>query len=663
MKKVKKSFQVNTQELLRVQHALKKQNAELKALHEKEIKMLKRANALKQFMFSRLQLIIESIQYSILVIDENDKIEFINELCCEQFNIEKKTTKWLGCGAKEFLIRILPSYANQNAVIERVKKFVSAKQIVLGEEVLMKNGQTFLVDFIPLIVNGRSAGRMWIHRNITERKQYEALLKQSHAQYTSIIDNMSDGFCVIDVEGNILEVNDAYCIMSGFSKADLLKKSVLDVEFFDSGEQMKKKINELIKKRSISFDGVLTCTNGEKKYVEVHATYLIEFNYVFAFFKDITQRKSTEKELIKLSKAVMQSPVSIIITDSNGHIEYANPKLLETSGYSLEELIGKTPRLLNSGYHIKEYFENMWDVILSGNDWVGEICNKRKNGQTFWENSTISPIVNEHGDITNYVNVKIDITEKKRMVEELIEAKEKAEKSDKLKSEFLSQMSHEIRTPMNALLNFTTLLKGELKKHVTAETIEYIEGINSSGQRLIRTVDLLLNVSEVLAGTYKATFLEIDLAKGILDKIKNEYLGLVEEKGLQFNLVLNSTSALITADEYSVYKIFENLIDNAVKYTAKGAVTIKVEKIDLDLKVSIEDTGIGISEEFMSNMFKPFTQEDSGYSKKYEGNGLGLTLVKKYCDLNGIGIEVESKKQIGTKFTLTFYKAKQTLRR
>lgn len=654
MKKAENLFRIKRQDLLREQYALKKQNAELKALHEKEIKKLKQVNAAKQLMFSRLQLIIESIRYSILVIDEDDKVEYINELFCEQFEIEKETTKWLGCEAEEFLIKILPCYANQNVVLERVKKFVSAKQIVLGEEVLMKNGQTFLADYIPLIVNGRPAGRMWIHRNITERKQYETLLKQSHAQYTSIIDNMSDGFCVIDVEGNILEVNDAYCVMSGFSKTELLKKSVLDVDFFDPGEQMKKKINELIKIGSLSFDGILIRTNGERKYVEVHATYLKELNYVLAFLKDITQRKSSEIELIKLSKAVMQSPVSILITDSNGNIEYANPKFSETSGYSLEELIGKTPRLLNSGCHTKEYFENMWDVILSGNDWVGEICNKRKNGQTFWESSTISPIVNEHGDITNYVNVKIDITEKKRMVEELIEAKEKAEKSDKLKSEFLSQMSHEIRTPMNALLNFTNLLRGELKKNLTAETIEYIEGINSSGQRLIRTVDLLLNVSEVLAGTYKVTFLEIDLVKEILDKIKNEYLGLAKEKGLQFNLVLNSSNSQITADEYSIYKIFENLIDNAVKYTTEGAVTIKVEKNNFDLKVSIEDTGIGISEEFMSNMFKPFTQEDSGYSKKYEGNGLGLTLVKKYCDLNGIEIEVKSRKQIGTKFTLTF---------
>jgi PAS domain S-box-containing protein len=656
MKKMNKT----KEELLSELKTLKHENSSLKAMHKKELLERKQSEDARCCLIKRLQLMFSSLNYSIIVVDENNRVEFINEMFCEQFELVKDTGKWIGYKSEDFIHLILPLYANPKITFEYIKKILADNQQVIGEEILMKDGRTYLADFIPLTVDGQSSGRMWVHCNITERKQYEELLKLSHERYTALIETTIDGFMAIDLEGNILEINESYCKMSGYSREQLLKMNMIDVEYSDSVNMIKKRIKEIMNKGSTRFEIIHKCANGSLIDLEVQAISLKEQKSIFNFFNNITMRKRTEEELSKQSCAIVQSPVSIIITDPEGNIEYANPKFVETSGYSSEQLIGKNPRILNSGYHTKEYYEDMWNTILSGKDWSGEVCNMDINGNLYWESSRISPIVNSNGDITNYVQIKMDITEKKKMVEELIKTKEKAFQSDKLKSEFLAHISHEIRSPMSTIINYARIIKEELESTMTPELREYLDGINSAGQRLIRTIDLFVNVSEMIVGTYKASFEEFDLIGEIIDKIRDSYTSLIKDTGLQINYIQNITEAVISGDKYSIYQIFANLVDNAIKFSKEGTITIKIDKDKnrKEIKVTIEDTGIGISEEFMSQMFQTFTQEDNGYSKNYEGNGLGLSLVKKYCDLNNITIAVESRKNIGTKFTLTFFQYK-----
>ena len=255
---------------------------------------------------------------------------------------------------------------------------------------------------------------------------------------------------------------------------------------------------------------------------------------------------------------------------------------------------------------------------------------------------------------------------------ELLEAKEKVEQSDKLKSEFLRQMSLEMRTPTNAVLSFTNLLREEMLEKITPDLLEYFNGIDSAGQALIRTVDLILNISEMQVSTNKPFFGEFDLLKEIISKIINEEKKIIENKGLKFNFFSAIPEAVIVGDQYSIYQIFVNLLGNAIKYTKKGNISISISKVEQGINVVIEDTGIGISEEFMEMMYHPVMQDGSESSIRHEENNLGFTLVKKYCDLNGIGlalvkkycdmngivITVDSKKVIGTKFTLVFNRTK-----
>lgn len=247
----------------------------------------------------------------------------------------------------------------------------------------------------------------------------------------------------------------------------------------------------------------------------------------------------------------------------------------------------------------------------------------------------------------------LERTEKLReTINELNIAKEKAEQSDKLKTHFLTQISHEIRTPLNGILTSLSILKMELEDRGIDDLITDFERINSSSERIIRTVELILNMSEVQLGTYVLKPENVNVNLIINDTIRN-YEHKVKSKGIllnkDFKFELNTV-----ADKYSLEQIILNVIDNAYKFTDAGYINISIENEDSKPVLKICDSGIGISEDYMPNIYKPFSQEDNGYTRIYEGNGLGLPLSKKYCELNNIDIVINSKKNEGTCVKLVF---------
>ena len=241
---------------------------------------------------------------------------------------------------------------------------------------------------------------------------------------------------------------------------------------------------------------------------------------------------------------------------------------------------------------------------------------------------------------------------------ELLLVKERERKSDNLKMEFLAQVSHELRTPTNTILSLLQMIKEMFPNDFSSKSdfLYAMEIIDTSSKRLVRTIDLLLNTSLVLTETYEVTMEKIDLVIDILNHLIPEFSILADKKGITLHLHRNSSNPLIWGDKYSLSEIFRNLLDNAIKYTEKGRIDIFVEDTDNNVVATIKDTGIGISKEFMEKIFRPFMQESSGYTRKYEGNGLGLTLVKKYCEINHASISAESQKAEGSKFTVVFPK-------
>ncbi len=239
----------------------------------------------------------------------------------------------------------------------------------------------------------------------------------------------------------------------------------------------------------------------------------------------------------------------------------------------------------------------------------------------------------------------------------LIKAKEEAEQASRLKTEFLAQMSHEIRSPINTILSFTSLMKDDLESILPEEYRDFFSSISNAGGRITRTIDMILDLSEIQTGTYETKMMIFDLVEEVLKAMVVEYKNPASKKGLTIDLVNNSKHSLIYADQYMVSQVFQNLIDNAIKYSQKGSVTVKVsDGIENELIVEVVDTGIGIGEEFVGNLFEPFRQEEQGYSRRYDGSGLGLALVKRYCELNNSSISVQSKKGEGSVFRVVFQK-------
>jgi signal transduction histidine kinase len=213
-------------------------------------------------------------------------------------------------------------------------------------------------------------------------------------------------------------------------------------------------------------------------------------------------------------------------------------------------------------------------------------------------------------------------------------------------------MSHEIRSPLNAVLNFHYLIKEETKDILNDNLESSFEAIESASHRVVRTIDMILNMSELQLGTYELTLREMNVVES-LNKLVKEYGKTAQRKNIDLRTSIELDNPIISTDDYAFNQIFANLIDNAVKYTEKGYININAKGHNNNIVIEIEDSGTGISEDFLPYLFEPFSQEEQGYSRKFEGSGLGTALIKKYCDIIGADISVRSEKGKGSIFTIT----------
>jgi PAS domain S-box-containing protein len=493
--------------------------------------------------------------------------------------------------------------------------------------------------------------------------------KEEHAKgkilFESVFEASPIPAVIYSPEGIRTRVNAAWESFFNTSRNTALFVNIFDFHRSDNcdicsqiREVFKGKILEL---PFLEFDLSLFGFSSEKRWMGL-SMYPIydsknELQHVVAYFMDLRKMKENTTELLKLTECIRQSPVSIVITDIAGRIEYVNPWFEKLTQYSSGEVLGENPRILKSGLMPASTYEDLWATIKDGKMWHRDLLNKKKNGELIWERTSISPVRNELGEIINYVAIKEDITEQKRLQDELLEAKKKAEQSDKLKSSFLANVTHEIRTPMNAIVGFSNFLVEEDLDPDTRK--EFSEHIKINGDTLLNLIDDIMDISLIEAGEIKIRKLKTNIYP-LLQEIMNglnEKNERIDKKHISFHLQADDLEKTeVFTDPNRLRQILANLLGNAFKYTQEGEVRLlcKLES-DHVLNFEIKDTGVGIPKEQQELIFKPFTHFDHEFVSLHGGTGLGLSITKDLIQLLGGEISVESEVGKGSCFRFSIY--------
>lgn len=310
-----------------------------------------------------------------------------------------------------------------------------------------------------------------------------------------------------------------------------------------------------------------------------------------------------------------------------------SPSMQTTGELSREVANQKIEAALNG---ISQFFE--WDLLTT----KGEIINTEISLNKIYleDKYLIQAIVR-------------NITERKQYEQQLIVAKIEAEKADRIKSEFLAQISHEIRTPLHIILSNLSIIKEVLEENETKDIFKYIEYAKNASNRMTRTIELIIKMAEIQGGAYTPSFSSFNLLNDVLRDLATEFAILSEQKNLSLELIELTDEAVVYCDKNSMINILSNLIDNAIKFTSTGKVEVVVDNFDDDfLLLKVNDTGRGISKEYLPNIFDAFSQEEQGINRTFDGNGLGLAIAKRYCDNNGIKILIDTEKGKGSTFSL-----------
>ncbi|MBI4389415.1 MAG: PAS domain S-box protein [Nitrospinae bacterium] len=525
-----------------------------------------------------------------------------------------------------------------------------------------------------------------------QRKQTEINLAKSEYRYRTLVETAPDIIFQLDERKTVTYINSAIDKL-GYSPAEMIGRPIaefisveedselLRIATKRKGERATKGLETRFKCRKggflwheiaislVSLDSFgiwrsdFTPSNGsEDRFLGTHCVA-----------RDISERKRMEDQLVIFSRAVEQSPAPIMIASPDGDIEYVNPSFLKSCGYSREELVGKNPRILKSGKHPPEFYRNLWDTILSGETWLGEFYNKRKNGEIIQELQSISPITDSQGKITHFLSVKIDDPGRKKAEENLKRYARELERSNAELQDFAFIASHDLQEPLRKISVFGDRLLQMTSSLPEPQMKDFIERMQGASLRMQKLIDGLLLYSRV--ATKAQPFKPTDLNKvvaGVLSDLEvriNNARACVETQPLP----------AVEADEGQMHQLFLNLITNALKFHKTNEapqVCISCRRLspgaDLDLdsissgperdrqtggglpateavwEITVRDRGIGFEEKKLSRILKPFERLHG--RSEYEGIGMGLAICNKIAAYHGGRLTARSRPGEGASF-------------
>lgn len=621
-------------------------------LYEKEIHTQK----------SLFHTILNKLPIDIFIKDKEGRYVFVNQHMAQ--TLDMLPVEILGKADFEVFNE---ETASRLAIAE--KKVWKNKKLVSGEEKLSYKGNTMHVLSGKIIVQTDEEAPLLLGYfiDITGRAKAEEELRAQETFIRQVLDTGPNLIFVKDLEGNFLMVNQATADLFGMEKEELLFQNNYQVHTQGEENEHFRKIDRQVIEQGITIElqEPFTRSNGETLWFHTikKPLYLKDGSVqVLGMSQDITDQRRTLEKLknseLKYRQLVECAGDMIYGCDHKGYFIYANPVSCHVLGYHEDQLLGRhysefvVPEYIPilEAFYQKQYQERIPDTYIEFKGITGR-------GEMIWVGQSVHMLM--EGDmLKGFQTVARNITERKKVENELIHAKQEAEKSMRAKEQFMSVMSHEIRTPLNAVIGLTHLL---LEENPLPEQIEQLQAIKFSADNLMVIINDILDFSKIESG--KINFEQIDFEtisvfKGIQQSLNFK----AEEKNLRllFNIDKH-IPAKLCGDPVRLNQILLNLVSNAIKFTEKGYVEVKARVIKQQAKgvtveFSVSDTGIGIETDKLTAIFESFTQASSETTRKYGGTGLGLTITKRLIELQGGSIKVSSKLGMGSTFAfdLTF---------
>ena len=543
------------------------------------------------------------------------------------------------------------------------KKMVKSGYVSNEElNLIKKDGTPFIGSISSVAVkdkNGKVKYYDGIVENITERKRVEAALRESEARNKAIVAALPDIIFRMDADGRFVDVavNDPNLLLIPPEK--VLGKKARKILPPDLAELTEIKIRETLRTGQMQVFEYDLGLGNEIRNFEARMVTCSE-NEVMSIIRDNTERKRAEealKERERFHRGLLDDMVSFVaVLKPDGEVIFVNNTPLKVGGFELEDVVGQ--KFYNCAWwthsdEVRQTVKKYIEQCACGETLIHDIQIQTTDGSLMWIEYSMHPYFDKNGSVIYLIPEGRDITERKQAEEEREQALQEARQANKVKDLFLANMSHEIRTPLNSILGFAEIIEQHFKGRMDEEENEYFQIVNSSGQRLINTVHDILDISRIEAGVFPDNPRVVRLATPI-ESIFKEFRPVAGTKNLEFTYDNQIDDGAVKVDEACIVKAVSNLVDNAIKFTEEGQIKILLNEQNSKYVLAISDTGIGIGADYLNQLYDAFSQESTGYTKKYQGLGLGLSIAKSCLDMNDVQITVESKQGVGTTFNLTF---------
>ena len=483
-------------------------------------------------------------------------------------------------------------------------------------------------------------------------------ISRSEKRYRDLFNFGQALICTHDKFGIVLSVNPAICKVLGFTEDELIGRNISALLSPDAKHDFQINYLDVINKQGVA-DGLFSIItkSGSKVYL-LYKNYKVEEPgtepYIIGFSQNITERRKAEQALRrseeKYRSIIENMNLGLVEVDAGEHIVYANQTFCDMCGYTVEELYGRVAsEIFARGENIMKLREkNRLREIGVSDAYEMAVTNKR--GEPMWWLISGAPLFDSHDKMVGSIGIHLDITKQKILEYKMLEAKHEAEESARAKDLFLTNMSHEIRTPMNAITGMGRQLQ---KTQLNTQQQFYLDTINAASANLLVIIDDILDLSKIESGKLTLQHTAFSFAD-IIDKAVYLMKQKATEKGITLTKTVDADIAtVLKGDPQRLGQVIDNLLSNAIKFTEKGGITLECGVLqDKEnkqvIQLTVRDTGLGMSKDFLKIIFHKFSQEDDGVIRKYGGTGLGMSISKHLIEAMGGKISVESVKGSGT---------------